>query len=119
MVTIRSRSWSLFGCVGSHADGPQPCAALPGAVDAAGVNARKVHKRTVPRMGGVAIAGAFFAPLVGLLFVESGVGGQFTERGHLVAGLLLGGLAILALGVYDDVVGARARHKLAVQLAWP
>ena len=88
-----------------------------GAVDAAGVNARKVHKTTIPRMGGVAIAVAFYAPLVMLLFVGSDVGHRFTANTGLAAGLLGGGLPILALGVYDDIVGAGAKQKFLVQFA--
>jgi UDP-GlcNAc:undecaprenyl-phosphate GlcNAc-1-phosphate transferase len=78
---------------------------------------RKVHGKPIPRVGGVAIVGAFFAPLTGLLFVDSDVGGRFTAHPNLVLGLFAGGLAIAALGLYDDLRGADARTKFTVQFA--
>lgn len=86
-----------------------------GAVDHAGISSRKIHARSTPRMGGLAIVFAFFLPLVGLLIVDSGVGRIFAAQPNLVIGLFVGGLAIAALGVYDDIVGANAPQKFAVQ----
>jgi len=80
-------------------------------------SSRKVHARPVPRLGGVAIVAAFWLPLVALYFVNSVVGGMFWARPEAVAGLFAGGLAIAALGVYDDLKGADARKKFAVQFA--
>ena len=77
---------------------------------------RKLHTAPVPRIGGVALVLAFFAPLVGLLLIETDLGGAFLEDTQRVAGLFAGGLAIATLGVYDDLHGATAREKLAVQL---
>jgi UDP-GlcNAc:undecaprenyl-phosphate GlcNAc-1-phosphate transferase len=79
------------------------------------LGSRKLHGRPVPRLGGVAIVAAFYAPLVALLFVDSQVGQRFWAQDERAVGLFLGGLAIAALGVYDDVRGAGARLKFAVQ----
>ena len=45
---------------------------------------RKVHARPVPRLGGIAIVVAFFAPMTALLVVDSGVGRQFLANRDLV-----------------------------------
>jgi UDP-GlcNAc:undecaprenyl-phosphate GlcNAc-1-phosphate transferase len=91
-------------------------ALLHGWVDRAG-SSRKMHQHPVPRLGGVAIVGGFFAPLGALLVVDSTVGRSFREQNSLVWGLFAGGLAIALLGLYDDFRGANARKKFVVQLA--
>lgn len=80
-------------------------------------SSRNVHVRPVPRLGGVAIVGGFFAPLVGLLMVDSTVGELFSKETDLVFALFLGGSVIALLGLYDDFRGAGARKKFAVQFA--
>jgi len=80
-------------------------------------SSRKIHGTPVPRLGGIAIVLAFFAPLACLLVVETGLGQAFVQDGSRVFGLFAGGLAIAALGIYDDLRGANARQKLAVQTA--
>jgi UDP-GlcNAc:undecaprenyl-phosphate GlcNAc-1-phosphate transferase len=78
---------------------------------------RKIHGRPVPRLGGIAIVIAFYAPLVGLFFLHSGVGDMFVaDRTHAI-GLFVGGLAIALLGLYDDLRGAGAVRKFIVQFA--
>ena len=78
--------------------------------------ARDVHERAVPRLGGVAIAGAFFAPLLGLAIIDTSVASTLKAQPQLALGLLVGGVGLGALGVADDTIGVRARTKLAVQL---
>lgn len=82
-----------------------------------GGSSRKIHGRAVPRLGGIAIVAGFFAPLAGLFLVDSSVGTVFQSDTQLVLGLFGGGLAIAALGVYDDLRGAGARKKFLVQFA--
>ena len=79
------------------------------------LTSRKVHGRPVPRLGGVAIVTAFFAPILGLLFTDSAVGELFYSDGPRAFGLIGGGTAIALLGVYDDLRGSGARTKFAVQ----
>jgi UDP-GlcNAc:undecaprenyl-phosphate GlcNAc-1-phosphate transferase len=81
------------------------------------LTSRKVHGKPVPRLGGVAIVLAFFAPLLALLFVNTGVGHQFLADPFKAFGLFAGGLGIAALGVWDDLKGANARTKFLVQFA--
>src|SRR6185295_14673932 len=80
-------------------------------------SSRKIHGKPIPRLGGIAIVIAFYAPLVGLLLFQTGVGQLFfAEREHVI-GLFAGGLSIAALGLYDDVRGANAWKKFIVQFA--
>lgn len=86
------------------------------AVDHPG-EARKIHTRPVPRIGGVAVVIAFFAPLVALAIYTNRISGFIYEDGRLVGALLVGTAGIVALGIYDDIRGADAKLKLAVQTA--
>ena len=87
-----------------------------GALDQAH-SARKIHGRPVPRLGGIAIVIAFFAPLVGLLVFESDVGALFLAEKKLVLGIFIGGVLIAGLGIYDDLRGTGAGKKFTVQFA--
>ena len=81
------------------------------------ISARKIHGKPIPRLGGIAIVGGFYAPLLGLLVYRTGLGFfLFADRARL-AGLLGGGLAIAALGLVDDLRGLGAPLKLLVQLS--
>jgi UDP-GlcNAc:undecaprenyl-phosphate GlcNAc-1-phosphate transferase len=78
---------------------------------------RDVHARAIPRLGGVAICLALFAPVVGLFFVETAVAQQFHAERLKVLGLGVGGLAMCAVGVIDDTRGIRNLYKLYAQIA--
>jgi UDP-GlcNAc:undecaprenyl-phosphate/decaprenyl-phosphate GlcNAc-1-phosphate transferase len=78
--------------------------------------ARDIHERAVPRLGGVAIAAAFFAPLLALSVLDTSVAATLRAHPRLALGLLGGGIGLGALGVADDTIGVRARNKFAVQL---
>ena len=74
----------------------------------------KIHSRAVPRLGGISLFVAFGIS-TGLIFLLS--------RGKLLGsydthylGVILGGLIIVALGVYDDIKGAKAPVKFAFQI---
>ena len=81
------------------------------------VSARKIHGRPIPRLGGVAIAAGFYAPLLALLLEASSVGGTFYANSHRALAFLLGGVAICALGLYDDIRGSGAAKKFIAQFA--
>ncbi len=87
-----------------------------GAFDVAGTLRRKVHAKDVPRLGGIAIVLGFYAPLVGLLLVESSMGRHFLHDPMLAYGMLGGGVVIAALGVADDIEGVSVRKKFLVQI---
>ena len=78
-------------------------------------SSRKVHAQPIPRLGGIAIAAGFLVPIVGLLIFHPS-GALFSLELKRTAGLLAGGLLIIALGLYDDLRGANARVKFAVQI---
>jgi UDP-GlcNAc:undecaprenyl-phosphate GlcNAc-1-phosphate transferase len=82
-----------------------------------GLEARKIHGRPIPRLGGVAIVLGFFAPLLGLLVYPTAMALKFYAEPLRAGALLVGGLVIALLGLYDDVKGAGALLKLAVQMA--
>lgn len=78
---------------------------------------RKTHASPVPAVGGVAVFAAFVValaqlPLVGEPAHWSGVG--FFA---MAVPLIVASLAVMLVGVVDDVRGARPRTKLAVQMA--
>jgi len=77
---------------------------------------RHVHSRNIPRLGGVAIAGAFFVPLVALFLFNSVVAATVRESPNLVMGLIIGGSMVCVAGLVDDTRGLRASQKLAVQI---
>jgi len=81
------------------------------------VEARKVHGRPIPRLGGIAIAAGFYAPLLALLLEPSGVGGSFYANSRKALAFLLGSVAICALGLYDDMRGSGAGKKFLGQFA--
>lgn len=85
-----------------------------GVVDTPG--GRRVNTRAIPRLGGIAVVVAFFAPLAALYFTESEVAGMFWEVPLRALALAVGGVLIAALGAWDDIRGVRASMKLAVQL---
>jgi UDP-GlcNAc:undecaprenyl-phosphate GlcNAc-1-phosphate transferase len=80
-------------------------------------SSRKIHGKPIPRLGGIAIVIAFFAPLVALLLFQTEVGHLFlAERNHVI-GLFVGGISIALLGLYDDLRGANAWKKFLIQFA--
>jgi UDP-GlcNAc:undecaprenyl-phosphate GlcNAc-1-phosphate transferase len=80
-------------------------------------DARKLHARPTARLGGLAIFAGFCLPLAGLYLRQNRVSLRFQDYETLLAALMVGATAILALGIYDDLRGANARQKLVVQCA--
>jgi len=87
-----------------------------GAIDVAGKEARKVHVHDIPRLGGLAIVAGFYLPIAAVAAMETTVWRYFSEDSRLAVGILFGSAIVALLGIYDDLRGARARHKLVVQL---
>ena len=85
-----------------------------GALDAP--DARKVHKKPIPRIGGLAIYAAFMISM--LLLLETSEIPEEMAQG--VIGLFIGGSLIVALGLWDDYVSLPAKVKLLGQIfcAW-
>ncbi len=68
---------------------------------------RRMHHTPIPRMGGLAI---FLGFLISVLIFQ-----KLNERPEL-AGILLGSVVILILGVLDDILTLRALPKFLVQI---
>src|SRR5919202_6329608 len=79
-------------------------ARLLGVVDAP--EARRLNRRAVPRLGGVALFLGIFVPALAFLHV-----------GRETRGLLLGAAVAVTVGAIDDFRGLRWWEKLAGQLA--
>ena len=86
-----------------------------GAVSSPG--GRNVNKHRVPRLGGVAIVVAFFAPLLALLATHRWVEFVLRSEWQHVLGVFAGGLAMAILGFIDDRRRIRALYKLYAQIA--
>jgi len=84
-------------------------------LDDPGRSNRTIHQRLIPRTGGIGIMLAFLTPLVGLFFVQSGVGAVFTSDLKMAISLIAGGLMVAAIGLVDDLKGIRARNKFLLQ----
>src|SRR5438105_524563 len=80
-------------------------------------SSRKVHERAVPRLGGVAIVAGFYAPLLALILVPTGLGKLFYANPSQAFAFIIGGIAIAGLGLFDDLFGCGAKGKFAVQIA--
>ena len=81
-----------------------------GAMDAP--NARKVHKKPIPRIGGLAIYAGFMAAII---FVAIKFGLDIEQIKETV-GLVVSGTLIVALGLLDDYKNLPAKVKLLGQI---
>lgn len=76
---------------------------------------RKTHRAPVPRLGGVAVFGAFVG--AGLVLLAGGLPGGNDELLAAYLPLVSGAAAVLLVGVWDDVRGVSPWAKLLVQSA--
>lgn len=84
-----------------------------GAVDVP--NARKVHTRIMPRLGGLAIYASFtFVILLFLLLVPDQY--LLASNRNLIGALLTGGTIIVLIGALDDRFDLSAKLKLLIQI---
>ena len=77
---------------------------------------RKIHNTPIPRLGGIAVAIAFFVPLGGLMAWSNDISTAFFAEKGLLISLLGGGSLIFAVGVRDDLKGMSALTKLIGQV---
>jgi UDP-GlcNAc:undecaprenyl-phosphate GlcNAc-1-phosphate transferase len=80
---------------------------------------RDMHKTPIPRLGGLAIAGAFWLTIIFVLIVSPA---NFNFSGNIIHGLdknlwgvIFGSLIILAVTVRDDLKGIKWFWKLLAQ----
>ncbi len=79
-------------------------AELIGAIDVP-KDSRRMHKKPIPRLGGLAIFGGFLCSIL-----------VFGQLDKTMLCVLLGAMIILALGIFDDVLALRAKLKFIVQI---
>ena len=79
-------------------------------------DARKIHVRPMPRLGGLAVFGGFCSPWACFYLLDNLVTARFHNYEKLFLALMLGAAAMLALGIYDDLKGANAAKKFCVQI---
>ncbi len=75
-----------------------------GAVDVP-TDERRMHRRPIPRMGGLAIFLGFLLSTI-----------LFAELTTPVRGMLLGAVIIVVLGIFDDIYNLSAKFKFVVQI---
>ena len=68
-------------------------------------NERKVHTKPIPRLGGLAIFGAF---LLGYML--------FARTSNQMLSILIGGFLVVLVGIFDDVKPVPAKIKFIVQV---
>jgi UDP-GlcNAc:undecaprenyl-phosphate GlcNAc-1-phosphate transferase len=83
-----------------------------GLVDAAN-DERKIHRRPVPRLGGIAIFLSLLVSLASLLLLRNLVTETLRADARSIGVILFCGLLVLLMGAYDDVRGASAAAKFA------
>lgn len=86
-------------------------AAKTGAMDAP--DARKVHKKPIPRIGGLGIYAAFMVSMLTVMVFTDLSADVF----HELVGLMVSGTMIVILGLIDDYTNLPAKVKLAGQIA--
>jgi hypothetical protein len=75
-------------------------------------SARKVHRKPIPRVGGIAVAISYFGSF---WLVSRYPGGLESRQVSLVWALLPSALVIFAIGLIDDFLGLKPWEKLAGQ----
>jgi UDP-GlcNAc:undecaprenyl-phosphate GlcNAc-1-phosphate transferase len=78
---------------------------------------RKIHKHTIPRLGGTAIFLSTLIAVVAILFIYNDFDKSFSKTQNQILVLLGAGAFIFLVGLIDDVRGLRASHKLLAQVA--
>src|SRR3712207_1263048 len=77
-----------------------------GAFDVPGRDRPRVHKRPIPRIGGVAIAIGILVPAL-----------VFLDLDDSLTGIVIGIPVVAAIGLVDDLRGMKASHKMLLVLA--
>lgn len=74
-------------------------------------NERKIHKKPISRLGGVAIWSSTMFTFLFLVLLS------YYPYGSLLSGILLGGSLMFFLGLIDDIYTLNAKFKLFIQIA--
>jgi UDP-GlcNAc:undecaprenyl-phosphate GlcNAc-1-phosphate transferase len=77
---------------------------------------RRVHKKPIARLGGLAIVAGFFVSILFNIFNDVLINSSLFQLNKQMMGLLTGILIIVALGIVDDVYQLKAKVKLVFQI---
>lgn len=80
-------------------------------------DARTIHSRPVPRIGGVAIFLCALVMVALVLFYDNAIGREFRSVRHEMVVFFISAGFIFCVGLYDDLRHMRATAKLIAQLA--
>jgi UDP-GlcNAc:undecaprenyl-phosphate/decaprenyl-phosphate GlcNAc-1-phosphate transferase len=78
---------------------------------------RHVHARSIPRLGGTALAAGWGIAVLFSLHLPGKGGDTLADSGLRLWGMVAGALALCIVGAVDDIRGLRAYHKLLAQVA--
>ena len=81
------------------------------------IGGRKLHKRPVPRLGGIGLVLAFTGTLIVVLLTGRRMATALVEGTEILTALAWGGSIIVLVGLLDDFKGVRSWTKLAAQIA--
>jgi UDP-GlcNAc:undecaprenyl-phosphate GlcNAc-1-phosphate transferase len=85
-----------------------------GLVDKPG-EARRIHKKPVPRLGGVAVYMSILTTIVALIAIAGRLP-KDARGAEGIVGIAVGGTLVFVLGLIDDLEPIRAFYKLIIQL---
>src|SRR6185312_7360746 len=78
---------------------------------------RKIHHRPIPRIGGVPLLVAVVISSLSVYLIGAGQGAWHAEVFRVLWKMAVPALAAFLLGLFDDLAGMKASHKLAGQIA--
>lgn len=78
-------------------------------------NARKVHKRAIPRLGGTLFMPSLCIGVLITLFIMYLCGTHQIDVGLSNFIMITGAVLIYLIGIYDDLRGMKATHKFLIQ----
>lgn len=77
---------------------------------------RKIHSRSIPHLGGIAVFVAFYVPLAAVMQMNHDLAATLRAHAGSMGAFFVASLLILALGIFDDLRGASASLKFPVQI---
>ena len=72
----------------------------------------KIHKKTIPRLGGLAIYVAFLISMIFIYYFKNNL--YFISKNKMV-GVFVGGTIVFLTGLIDDTITVKASYKLLFQ----
>jgi UDP-GlcNAc:undecaprenyl-phosphate/decaprenyl-phosphate GlcNAc-1-phosphate transferase len=80
-------------------------------------DSRRMHKRAIAKLGGMAMVSGFFITILFNLVISLIDKSSPLKPSYQLLGLLIGILIIVIMGLIDDLKGLSAKYKLIFQLA--